>query len=99
MSLELLGIVLSASLTGIIVIFLIWDHAKDDLFLDKKVQEFHKNIENLIFLYCLTKMMDSIPTEHKEEIKNPLSKSEPILYLQRISSSVPEILSPLPRIP
>jgi len=43
-------------------------------------------------------MMDSIPTEHKEEIKNPLSKSESISYLPRLSSSLPEIHSPLPTI-
>ena len=49
MSLELLGIVLNACLTGIIAIYIIWDHVKDDRFLAKKVQEFYENIENSIF--------------------------------------------------
>lgn len=60
MSLDLLGIVLDASLAGIIVIYIIWDHIKDDRLLTKKVQKFYKNIENLIFYYYLNKRMDHI---------------------------------------
>ena len=60
MSLELLGIVLSASLTGIIAIYIIWDHIKDDRLLTKKVQKFYENIENLIFFYYLNERMEHI---------------------------------------
>ena len=49
MSLELLGIVLNACLTGILAIYIIWDHIIDDRLLKKKVQNFYNNIEKLIF--------------------------------------------------
>jgi len=83
MSLELLGIVLTASLTGIIAIYIIWDHIIDDRLLTKKVQKFYNNIENLIFYYYLLKRMDHI------------SKAGPISYRQGLLSPGAGTHSPL----
>ena len=83
MSIELLGIVLNACLTGILAIYIIWDHVIDDRLLKKKVQNFYNNIEKLIFYYYLNKMMD-----HK-------SKAGSISYRQGLLSPGAGTHSPL----
>jgi len=47
--LQILNLILFSGLTAIIVIYIIWDHIKDDRLLTKKVQEFFEDIQDLIF--------------------------------------------------
>ena len=49
--LELIAIIINGVLAGIIVLYVIWDHVKDDLLLRRRVQEFYEDIEKLLLLY------------------------------------------------
>ena len=70
--LEILGIIFNIVLI-IPVIYLIWDHFKDDRILTKQVQDLYYSVEYLIFLYYFERLFngyfkDEFWQEHRAEI-------------------------------
>jgi len=53
MDFEIIIVYLSLSVSIFVLVFIIWDHLKDDRILTKEVQEFYQDIENLIYTYVI----------------------------------------------
>ncbi|MFW9990216.1 MAG: hypothetical protein ACFFC3_16365, partial [Candidatus Odinarchaeota archaeon] len=83
MSLELLGIIVNGMLAGIIALYVIWDHLKDDRLLTRQVQEFYEDIEKLIFYYYTNQIIIEIKNLYKDETEFPLSLQDLNEYSNR----------------
>jgi len=50
-----------SSISGIIaIIIVVWDHFKDDRLITKQVQEFYKDVENIIYSYYKMRITESL---------------------------------------
>ncbi|MFX1366411.1 MAG: tetratricopeptide repeat protein [Promethearchaeota archaeon] len=76
MSLTILGIILDTILSLVIVLYLIWDHLKDDRLLTKRVQEFYSDIENLIYYYYCNEIAKEFLKIYRGKIEIPLKLQE-----------------------
>jgi len=70
-SLELVSITINGILAGIITLYVIWDHIKDDLMLRRRVQEFYEDIENLIVLYTKKQLAKLFKDVYAGKVKYP----------------------------
>ncbi|MFX0188834.1 MAG: hypothetical protein ACFE8A_14000 [Candidatus Hodarchaeota archaeon] len=60
MDFEAIIVYLSLSVSIFVLVFIIWDHLKDDRLLKKQVQEFYEDIEKLIYTYIQIEYYRSI---------------------------------------
>ncbi len=64
-------VIISLTISTLVLVFIIWDHLKDDRQLTKQVQEFYHDIESLIFTDIQIKYYDSEDLE-KTSIYDPI---------------------------
>jgi len=63
MTIEQVILYINLTISSFVLIFIIWDHLKDDHLLTKQVQEFYNDIENLIFTYIQVQYYKTITNE------------------------------------
>ena len=83
MSLELLGIIVNGLLAGVIALYVIWDHVKDDRLLTKQVQAFYEDIEKLIFYHYTNQIIIEFQKLYEKQIEFPLQLQELNEYSNR----------------
>jgi len=65
-TLAILGLLFNGILL-VEVLYIIWDHFKDDRLLTEQVQEFYEDIEKLIFYFYRSKIIEGL----KKAYENP----------------------------
>jgi hypothetical protein len=65
-------VIISLTISTLVLIFIIWDHLKDDRILAKQVQEFYNDIEMLIFTDIQINYYESV--DLKEKLNNELTQ-------------------------
>ena len=67
MDFEIIIVYLSLSVSIFVLVFIIWDHLKDDRILTKEVQEFYQDIENLIYTYVQIEYYRSLESSKTQD--------------------------------
>jgi hypothetical protein len=60
-------VLISLTISTLVLLFIIWDHLKDDRILAKQVQEFYNDIEMLIFTDIQIKYYESLNLKEKSD--------------------------------
>lgn len=91
---EIILTYISLGIAIISILFVVWDHFKDDRLLTKRAQSFYKNIENLIFYFFKMKATEKLWDESPDnkEYENNFSEYETkhLFYMGRFQQNFEE---------